>query len=79
MKLTKLKTFENKNTTSDAANYTIAHCRECGGCSTWQDGVPGKMQRNFPRACGLKNMFNRDNMAKCKSEEMGWTNECAYD
>jgi hypothetical protein len=76
-----IKTFENKNA-SDAANYTIAHCGECGGCSTWQDlSVQWNTRKNaakLSQACGLKNMFNRDNMAKCLSEDMGWTTECAY-
>ena len=76
-----IQTFDNKEA-ADAANYTIAHCGFCSGCSSWQDlsvqwntrGDAAKLSQG----CGLQNLFNRDDMAKCMRDRMGWTTDCSY-
>ncbi len=76
-----IQTFANKEA-ADAANYTIAHCGFCSGCSSWQDlsvqwntrGDAAKLSQG----CGLQNLFNRDDMAKCMRDRMGWTTDCSY-
>ena len=76
-----IQTFESKEA-ADAANYTIAHCGRCSGCSSWQDlSVQWNTRKNaakLSQSCGLQNMFNRDDMAECMRESMGWTTECSY-
>lgn len=76
-----IQTFESKEA-ADAANYTIAHCGRCSGCSSWQDlSVQWNTRKNaakLSQSCGLKNMFNRDDMAECMKNNMGWTTECSY-
>ena len=76
-----IDTFENK-AAADAANYTIVHCGRCSGCSSWQDlSVQWNTRKDaakLSQGCGLQNMFNRDNMAKCMRDRMGWTTDCSY-
>eukprot|EP00986_Skeletonema_menzelii_P009577 scaffold4385_cov162-Skeletonema_menzelii.AAC.5 len=60
-----IQTFENKEA-ADAANYTIAHCGKCSGCSSWQDlsvqWNTRKEAAKLSQGCGLQNMFNRDEL-----------------
>lgn len=76
-----IETFENKEA-ADAANYTIAHCGKCSGCSSWQDLAvqwnTRKEAAKLSQGCGLQNMFSRDGMAKCMQDRMGWTVDCSY-
>ena len=76
-----IETFDNKEA-AFLANYTIAHCGRCSGCSSWQDlsvqWNTRKEAAKLSQGCGLQNMFSRDGMAKCMSERMGWTTICSY-
>lgn len=76
-----IQTFDTPDA-AYAANYTIVHCGKCSGCSSWQDlSVQWNTRKDaakLSQRCGLQNMFDRDAMAQCMSERMGWTTECSY-
>lgn len=52
-----------------AANYSIAHCGKCAGCSTWQDlsvqWTTRKQAATLAQSCGIRYLFDQAGMAKC--------------
>lgn len=75
-----IKSFDS-NEAAHAANYSVAHCGVCSGCSTWQDlSVQWTTRKNaadMAQSCGIRNLFDQDSMAKCFEREFGWTSVCS--
>lgn len=75
-----LRSFDNATAAEDA-NYLIAHCGVCAGCSTWQDlsvqWTTRKKAAPLAQSCGVRNLFNEDTMAECLARDMGWTPVCS--
>ena len=75
-----LKSFDDKEA-AHAANYSVAHCGVCSGCSTWQDLSVQWRTKNkaaaLAQSCGARNLFDQATMAKCLSKDMGWTPVCS--
>ena len=65
------------------ANYTVAHCGECGACSTWNDLELQYSTRNnlaeTAQDCAKKSLFGGsiEDLQKCLEEDIGWTSDCA--
>ncbi|KAL7461511.1 hypothetical protein ACHAXS_001929, partial [Conticribra weissflogii] len=64
------------------ANYSVAHCGECGYCSNWNDLELQYSTRNNlaeqAQECGLKTMFQGVTALQlCLETDIGWTHECA--
>ena len=75
-----LKTLVNKEA-ADAANYHVAHCGKCSGCSTWQDlsvqWTTRKQAALLSRNCLTSNFFSESGQHKCLQRDLGWTSKCA--
>ncbi len=75
-----LKSFGSKEA-AHAANYSVAHCGVCSGCSTWQDlsvqWSTRKKAADMAQSCGVRNLFDQASMAKCFETEFGWTSVCS--
>lgn len=73
--------FDNVEDSLDA-NYTVAHCGECGACSAWNDMELQYSTRDnlAERAqdCAKKSLFGSiEDLQKCLEEDIGWTSDCA--
>lgn len=61
-----------------AANYSIAHCGKCAGCSTWQDlsvqWTTRKQAATLAQSCGIRYLFDQAGMAKClaRGKQIEW-------
>ena len=75
-----IKTFESREA-AHAANYSVAHCGMCSGCSTWQDlsvqWTTRKEAAKLAQSCGVRYLFDQAGMADCLSRDMGWTSVCS--
>jgi hypothetical protein len=57
-----IKTFDNVEV-AHAANYSVAHCGKCSGCSTWQDLVSHSLHCLFYRFAQTQNTHNHNTLA----------------
>mmetsp|Transcript_38602 Transcript_38602/g.87009 ORF Transcript_38602/g.87009 Transcript_38602/m.87009 type:complete len:699 (+) Transcript_38602:141-2237(+) len=75
-----IQTFPSKED-AHLANYSVAHCKRCAHCSTWQDLKVQWTTRleaaKLAQACGIRYLFDQEGMAKCLSNDMGWTHLCS--
>jgi len=76
-----IQTFDSKEV-AHQSGYRIVHCGKCSDCSTWQDlsvqWTTRKKAAKLAQSCGLRNLGNKQGMAKCLSKDMGWTTNCSW-